>query len=134
EDTVDTFSREVLGSSSCQIESLTLESVPITPSFLSVLGFLPLKRLYIGHLERSNMAMILQLLNLSQLQVLTIGNYEYDWAAEEVLAGRSAEFLDGFLVQLLYMDKATMRDIHKEDARDLEGSPTRLARHRVRLM
>ncbi|KAG0253100.1 hypothetical protein BGZ95_006408, partial [Linnemannia exigua] len=122
--------------SNCQIESLNLGSVPMTAGLLDVLSFLPLKRLYIGHLELSDMWMILQRLNLSQLQVLTIYNDEYDWAAEEALASRSAEFLDGFLLQLAHRDKnkADKRDIHREDARNLHGSPKRLARCRVRIL
>ncbi|KAK3845713.1 MAG: hypothetical protein J3R72DRAFT_520879 [Linnemannia gamsii] len=112
--------------SSILIESLYLVSVPMTPGLLDVISFLPLKRLYIFESEDSSMTKILQLLNLSQLQVLTIDDDRYDWAAEEVLAGRSAEFLDGFLLQLQYKNNDTMRDIHKEDARSLKGSPTRL--------
>ncbi|KAK3845715.1 MAG: hypothetical protein J3R72DRAFT_472204 [Linnemannia gamsii] len=133
-DVIDTLSRAVLNLSSCQIESLYLARVPMTPGLLDVISFLPLKRLYIFESEDSSMTKILQLLNLSQLQVLTIEDDRYDWAAEEVLAGRSSEFLDRFLLQLQYNNKDAMRDIHKQDARDLEGSPTRLARHRVRLM
>jgi len=131
---MDTFSCTVLESLSCQIESLCLLSVPMTPHFLGVLGVFPLKRLYINGSRGSDMTKFLQLLNLSQLQVLTIGDDGYDWAAEKILAGRSTEFLDGFMLQLLHNGKDTMRDIHQQDARDLEGSPTRLARHCVRLM
>ncbi|KAG0377511.1 hypothetical protein BGX24_005982 [Mortierella sp. AD032] len=124
----------VLKSLSCQIESLHLQSVPMTPGFLDVLGVLSLKRLYICDSGGSNMIKILRLLNLTQLQVLNIYDGGYNWAAEEILAGRSAEFLDGFMLELPYKDQAALRDIHKEDARDLKGSSTRLARHCVRLM
>ncbi|KAK3845729.1 MAG: hypothetical protein J3R72DRAFT_418335 [Linnemannia gamsii] len=112
EDIMNTFSDTVLKLSSCQIESLYLASVPMTPGVVDVLS----------------------LLNLSQLQVLTIEDNGYNWMAEEALAGRSAEFVDGFVLQLPYKNKAAMRDIHEGYARNLKGSPTRLARHRVRLM
>ncbi|KAG0271001.1 hypothetical protein BGZ95_001264 [Linnemannia exigua] len=116
------------------IELLYLRSVPMTQDLVVVLGVLALKHLVICYSGVNNMMMILQWLNLSQLQVLAIDDDGYDWAVEKVLAGRSAEFHDGFLVQLSYGDKAAVHDIHKEDARDLKGSPTRLARQRVRLM
>ncbi|KAG0279521.1 hypothetical protein BGZ95_000949 [Linnemannia exigua] len=134
ENVIDSFSRAILKSSSCQIESLYLWSVPMTTDFSDVLSVLPLKRLLIYDSGGSSMTKILQLLNLSQLQVLTIYDRGYDWGAEEALAGRNAEFPDGFLVQLPYANKDAMLDIHKGDARDLKGSPTMLARHRVRFM
>ncbi|KAK3845724.1 MAG: hypothetical protein J3R72DRAFT_520890 [Linnemannia gamsii] len=134
ESVMDTFSRAVLNSSSCQIDSLYLRSVPITASVLNVIRVWPLKRLAIIDSGGSSMAKILQSLDLSQLQVLAILDDGYDWAAEEVLAGRSDEFLDEFLLLLAYQDKDAMRDINKEGARDLERSPTKLARYRVRLM
>ncbi|KAG0255696.1 hypothetical protein BGZ95_005700, partial [Linnemannia exigua] len=134
EDIVDIFSRAVLKSSSYQMESLYLQRTLMTPSLLDVLGVLPLKRLSIYDMEGHNMTEILQRLSLLHLQVLTIKDECYDWTVEKVLAGRSVEFLNGFLLQLVYEHKAAVGDIHKEDARDLNGSPIRLARRRVRLM
>ncbi|KAG0363037.1 hypothetical protein BGX24_004992 [Mortierella sp. AD032] len=134
EDAVDAFSLAVSTSSSNHVESLYLAWTHITTKLLDLLAVLSLKRFYLIKTQGDSPATILQSLNLSQLQMLFIDDGEYNWEVEEVLAGRSAEFVDRFVLQLPCKNKAAMRDIHKEDARELKGSSTRLARHCVRVL
>ncbi|KAK3845714.1 MAG: hypothetical protein J3R72DRAFT_520880 [Linnemannia gamsii] len=134
EDAVDAFSLAVSRSSSNHVDSLYLAWTHITTKLLDLLAVLSLKRFYLINRQGDSPATILQSLNLSQLQMLFINDSEYNWEVEEVLAGRGAEFVDRFVLQLPCKNKASMRDIHKEDARDLKGSSTRLARHCVRVL
>ncbi|KAK3819378.1 MAG: hypothetical protein JOS17DRAFT_777960 [Linnemannia elongata] len=75
---------------------------------------------------------VLQWLNFSQLKVLTVNGDDYNWDAEAVLARRSAEFADGFELQLSWDDRRNICDFHREDSRSAEGSSRRLARLHVR--
>lgn len=136
-DALEAFSDAIFKSSSCEMESLYLDFVPTTPGLLGILSVLSLKRLHIRNIkdkQDGSMTEILQLLNLTEMQVLTIGYAVYSWEAEKVLAGRSTEFTDEFILQLPNDTKNTKGTVHEERSRGLNGSSTRLARHRVRLM
>ncbi|KAG0053817.1 hypothetical protein BGZ89_002796 [Linnemannia elongata] len=102
-DALEAFSDAIFKSSSCEMESLYLDFVPTTPGHLGILSVLSLKRLHIRNIkdkQDGSMKEILQLLNLTEMQVLTIGYAVYSWEAEKVLAGRSTEFTDEFILQL----------------------------------
>lgn len=102
-DALEALSDAIFKSSSYEMESLYLDFVPTTPGLLDILGVLSLKRLHIRNIKDKrdgSMKEILQLLNLTEMQVLTIGYAVYSWEAEKVLAGRSTEFIDEFILQL----------------------------------
>ncbi|KAG0075745.1 hypothetical protein BGZ90_009538 [Linnemannia elongata] len=126
------FYERVLSSPrSCQIHTLRFRIAIRSQSLLDVLGVLPLRRIFLKNITNNNLTEILQWLNFSQLKVLTVHGDDYNWDAEAVLAGRSAEFADEFVMQLTKEDKQYKLDVHNEDSRSVEGSSRRLARRYV---
>ncbi|KAG0066881.1 hypothetical protein BGZ90_001221 [Linnemannia elongata] len=123
-DALEALSDAIFKSSSYEMESLYLDFVPTTPGHLDILSVLSLKRLHIRNIKDKrdgSMKEILQLLNLTEMQVLTIGYAVYSWEAEKVLAGRSTEFTDGFILQLPNDTKNTKGTVHEERSRGLNG-------------
>lgn len=76
-------------------------------------------------------------LNLSQLEVLTICDKEYDWDVEMELASGIETFNGeaGYLLQLGYKNEWPRASVLDEGAREWQGRlRERLARHRVRIV
>ncbi|KAG0270734.1 hypothetical protein BGZ95_001588, partial [Linnemannia exigua] len=126
--------RQVVESADCQIESLMLVSVPWSQFLSNILSSIPLKRLFLDHMDISSLDKILAQVNLSQLQVLTMCNHEYQWKNEEVLVARRNELADGFLLQLGYGRHESKRDPLKQKSRDMKESSTRLSSQQVRVV
>ncbi|KAF9906072.1 hypothetical protein EC991_001080 [Linnemannia zychae] len=134
EDALEAFASAVFRSSSCVIESLYIISVKGTPDLVDFLGALDLKKLHIEYVRNTRLCVILERLKFTQLQVLTVVDSRFTREEEEMLAERSAEFVDGFVLQRLDDEKPSTTFIHEERTKGLKGSPSRLARYRVRLM
>ncbi|KAF9536580.1 hypothetical protein EC957_010421 [Mortierella hygrophila] len=125
---------DILSSAGCQIESLRIDATDLATVACENIFALPLKRLHVSELGASSMVTIFQQLNLLQLQVLAIFDYNYDWETEAVLAARSAEFTDGLEVQMGREPNEGLGDVFKAKSRDVQGSSERLAGGRVRFM
>lgn len=117
---------------SCQIQLLRFSIAMRSQGLLDVLGVLSLRQLFLKSVSKNILIEVLQWLNFSQLKVLTVNGDDYNWDAEAVLARRSAEFADGFELQLSWDDRRNICDFHREDSRSAEGSSRRLARLHVR--
>ncbi|KAG0311923.1 hypothetical protein BGZ97_011553 [Linnemannia gamsii] len=86
----------------CQIESLKLEYYHQV-DFLhpQILRTIPLRRLHLNHVEdEQRLCQLLEAVNFSQLQVLSIYKCKYSKAAEAILSRRKGEFPKGLTVQL----------------------------------
>ncbi|KAG0371961.1 hypothetical protein BGX24_000933 [Mortierella sp. AD032] len=132
--TAEHYYHQVVESANCQIESLMLVAVPWSQSLSNFLSATPLKRLFLDHMDVYSLDKILAQVNLSQLQVLTICNHEYQWNNEKVLVARRYEFAEGFLLQLGYGRRESKRDPLKQKSRDAKGSSTRLSSQQVRVV
>ncbi|KAF9904219.1 hypothetical protein EC991_002922 [Linnemannia zychae] len=133
EDILGPLYHSILMTSDCQIESLRLIAVTWSESLSEFLGSWPLKRLSISHMGQPHLEDILIHLNLTQLQVLTICDQGYEWNSEGILAVRSEELADEFVLQLGYKKNEAKRDVYDVDSRELQRTQMRLARHRVHI-
>ncbi|KAF9901129.1 hypothetical protein EC991_006469 [Linnemannia zychae] len=128
----DSFYQAVLESTDCQIESVMFLSPKWTQGLSNFLSATPLRHIFLDYIPDPGMDDFLRQVNLSQLQTFTIGQFSYIWRHEAILASRSREFADGFLLQLGYSKFGSKQDQHKRRSRDVKGSPTRLSSQRVR--
>ncbi|KAG0292002.1 hypothetical protein BGZ96_004627 [Linnemannia gamsii] len=97
-----------------QIESLSLESIPIKQTLMYALETFPLRRLSLKSMDLTKVAAILPRLNDTQLQVLTIIDDEYDWetnTSDICHLGRPG------VIQRVYQGEKSMRDALQEDGR-----------------
>ncbi|KAK3845733.1 MAG: hypothetical protein J3R72DRAFT_20916 [Linnemannia gamsii] len=133
---IERFCHLVHQSTTCDLESIRLIRVSLGLELSRLLGSLRLRRLFLDEpiLANKSLNAILQGLNFSQLEYLLIDVVEYYWELEAILASRSNELLDEFMLHLSYSTKNDMRDVHKSNARDMEGSSTRLACRQVRAL
>ncbi|KAG0270735.1 hypothetical protein BGZ95_001589 [Linnemannia exigua] len=132
EDALNTFYCSVCSSPECHLEFMTVHTFS-DPRYLTVLpalvGKLVLRRLVLMGRFDIKLDEALACLNFSQLQSLTIASQDYSWGSEAILASRASEFKDDFVVELtpLYLPS----DVYDGESRDVEGSSTKLPRHRV---
>ncbi|KAG0279524.1 hypothetical protein BGZ95_000952 [Linnemannia exigua] len=133
---IEQFCHSVHQSTTCNMESIRLLRVPLGLELSRLLVSLRLRRLFLDEPIRGNESLddLLKGLNVSQLEQLLVDSVEYNWESEAVLASRSDEFTDEFVLHLPYATKNNMRDVHKSKTRDMQGSSTRLARHQVRVL
>jgi len=82
------FCQAVLSSTSCNIEALFLVRVSRSQELFAVLNQLPLKRLVLCSMGNTTLLQVFPQLNLSQLQVLSVIDNEYNWGTETALAGK----------------------------------------------
>ncbi|KAF9089476.1 hypothetical protein BGX29_012034, partial [Mortierella sp. GBA35] len=118
----------------CQIHSLRLHIARrVAKPLAHIIKTIPLKRLYLSDLDYVTLSDIMEGINLSKLQVLSIRDIFYSQEIETKLARRSYEFTESFAVELddvcefNYANKGGVNRITK-------GSSTALASHRVKLM
>ncbi|KAF9545704.1 hypothetical protein EC957_010567 [Mortierella hygrophila] len=132
---LDPFYHRVLSlSTPCQIQKLRFHGIATSQELANTLADLPLEQLYIDDPKDDNiLEMVLPRLNLSRLQLLTIGYDGLTLEMEAVLAARSAEFTDGFVIQLDH-NKMEKSDAQKLNSRESQGSMTKLPHHRVRVV
>ncbi|KAF9906071.1 hypothetical protein EC991_001079 [Linnemannia zychae] len=86
----------------CQIDSLKLEYYhQVEFTFPDLLRRMPLKRLQLSHVkDERRLCQLLEAVNFSRLQVLTIYECYYSEAAEAILTRRSGDFLDSLAIEL----------------------------------
>ncbi|KAF9082607.1 hypothetical protein BGX23_012287, partial [Mortierella sp. AD031] len=118
----------------CQIHSLRLHIARrVAKSLAHIIKTIPLKRLYLSDLDYVTLSDIMEGINLSKLQVLSIRDIFYSQEIETKLARRSDEFTESFAVEL--DDVCEFNYANKGGAnRITKGSSTALASHRVKLM
>ncbi|KAF9132307.1 hypothetical protein BGW39_000413 [Mortierella sp. 14UC] len=132
--TIDPRDFTRLWSGQHQIESLKVHKVWKGGEAIDVLTVYPLRRLYLLKMPIEDMRRTLKLMNVSRLQMLSIFTEEYDDSMEAILAARSAEFAEEFVLQLLYRYGENVREIHKANVRDVRDSSTRLSSRHVRVL
>ncbi|KAG9072919.1 hypothetical protein KI688_000700 [Linnemannia hyalina] len=133
---LDPFYHRVLSSSMpCQIQNLWFYGIATSQGLANILADLPLRRLHLQDPKDDNiLEMVLPRLDLSQLQVLIIDYHKFGPEMEAVLAARSTEFTDGFVLQLDHKGKMEKSEAQKLNARESQGSMTKLPRHRIRVV
>ncbi|KAF9131522.1 hypothetical protein BGW39_001698 [Mortierella sp. 14UC] len=115
------------------IEFLVLNLKVEVDKLRELLHRLPLRWLALCSIPKSSLEHALAWLNLSRLETLTVICTDYCWEAEAILAARSDEFLKEFMLQLPQFGKELNPDLYDDEARDIQGSTSRLSRLRVRL-
>ncbi|KAF9545709.1 hypothetical protein EC957_010572 [Mortierella hygrophila] len=118
-----------------QIQQLRLHGIAASQELANILADLPLRRLHLDDPKDDNvLEMVLPLLNLSQLQVLIIDCHKFSPEMEAVLAARSTEFTDEFVLYLNHGEEPKAHKAQVLDSREVQGSPMKLARRRVCLV
>lgn len=126
------YYRVLLLSTPRQIQRMRFYKVAISQGLVDTLAELPLERLHLGDPKGDDMLeMVLTRLNLTQLQVLILDYHNFSPKMEAILATRSAEFTDGFVLQLYHENKLDKGEAQKLNSRGSQGSVTKLPRHRI---
>ncbi|KAF9149296.1 hypothetical protein BG015_008912 [Linnemannia schmuckeri] len=92
----------ITDSSPCQIDSLKLEYYrQVDFHYPQILHLIPLTRLHLSRVDdEQRLCQLLEAVNLSRLEVLSIYECKYSKAAEAILSRRRGEFLETLSVQL----------------------------------
>lgn len=130
------FYHRVLSSSTpCQIQRIWFNKVVISQGLVNILAYLPLRRVHISVPKSKNtLDKVLPRINLSHLQVLIIDYHKFSPEMEAVLAGRSTEFTDEFVLYLEHEIELKTGEAVTLNLREAQGSPMKLARRRVRVV
>ncbi|KAF9136958.1 hypothetical protein BGX30_010679, partial [Mortierella sp. GBA39] len=133
---LDPFYHRVLSSSTlCQIQKLWFQQIATSQGLANILVDLPLRRLHLEDPKDDNMLeMVLPRLNLSQLQVLIIDYHMFGPEMEAVLAARSTEFTDEFVLYLEHEKELKADEAQVLNSREVQGSQMKLSRRRVRVV
>ncbi|KAF9550717.1 hypothetical protein EC957_012034 [Mortierella hygrophila] len=131
---LDPFYHRVLSSSMpCQIQNLWFYEIATSQELANILADLPLRRLHLVNSKDDNtLGMVLPRLNLSQLQVLITDYHKFGPELEAVLAARSTEFTDEFVLYLKHKEELKADEAQVLNSRDVQGSSMKLARPRLR--
>ncbi|KAG9072909.1 hypothetical protein KI688_000690 [Linnemannia hyalina] len=118
-----------------EIQQIRFGSIAKSQGLANILAALPLRRLYFDVPKDDNMLeMVLPSLNLSQLQLLIIDYHKFGPEMEAVLAARSTEFTDEFVLYLEHEKRLKADEAQVLNSREVQGSPMKLARRRVRVV
>ncbi|KAF9149340.1 hypothetical protein BG015_008869 [Linnemannia schmuckeri] len=101
---------------------------------LRILLSRPMRRIFLSQPSLESLRMTLGNLDFSELEVLSIRSFEYDWVTEAILANKAAKFNNRMKVELCVPAREAMSDIYDENVRPLVGSKLRLARGRVEIL
>ncbi|KAK5828999.1 hypothetical protein F5H01DRAFT_374400 [Linnemannia elongata] len=133
---LEPFYHRVLSSStSCQIQKLRFHKVATSQGLANILSELPLRRVHLSDSKGENvLEMVLPRLNLSQLQVLIVDYHKFSPEMEAVLASRSTEFTDEFVLQLAHENKLKTGEAETLNPRKTQGTLKKLPRNRIRVV